>query len=411
VYVTDVQVRDLRCIAGTRLTLLHPERDGAESLEIPNVNLLVGPNGGGKSTVLKAVVLGLLGPQLEESRFDPEGWVRRGSRGTSEVGIGVFDPPEGFPPRMSVRIEEGRSRTTLRASGPPVDSEASTFIAAYGSVRRAVPTRDSTPTGWHGEPMLQRVASLLDDDATLVPLEKWLREMPRRSKRFQEIVALLDRLLPATTRFAARTEKDSYLFEHNDLAVPLQHLSEGLRSHIAWIGDLLYHLNDATPRGQRLTDTPGVVLIDEIDHRMHPRWQLQVLPTLAGHLPRLQWIASAHSPLLAGSLRAANLALLEPDRDVRSAGAMRTRRLVEDVFGRTADRVLTSSYFDLESSRADAFRAELRKLVELARGGDPDAPLRFMHALASGDPAAKVPPREPVRERGRRTRKGKGRRP
>ena len=175
-----------------------------------------------------------------------------------------------------------------------------------------------------------------------------------------------------------------------------------MRSHIAWTGDLLHHLNEATPKGELLTATPGVVLIDEIDHRMHPRWQLRVLPTLADRLPRLQWIASAHSPLLAGSLRAVNLAVLEPDHDAEGVGAMRTRKLSEDVFGRTADRVLTSSYFDLESSRADAFRAELRKLVELARGGDRQAPLRFMVALASGDPRAEVPRRKPILENRRR---------
>ncbi len=52
--------------------------------------------------------------------------------------------------------------------------------------------------------------------------------------------------------------------------------------------------------------------------------------------------------------------------------------------------MLTSSYFDLESTRAAAFRAHLRKLVELARGDDPEAPLEFMRALAlRGDRDAK----------------------
>ena len=52
--------------------------------------------------------------------------------------------------------------------------------------------------------------------------------------------------------------------------------------------------------------------------------------------------------------------------------------------GRSADGVLTSSYFDLASTRADPFRKHLRELVRLTRAGHKDAPLQLMRVL--GDP-------------------------
>ena len=91
---------------------------------------------------------------------------------------------------------------------------------------------------------------------------------------------------------------------------------------------------------------------------------------------------------------------------IAHAARVTVRRLEEDVFGKTADRILTSSYFDLESSRADAFRAELRQLVETARSGDRDAPLEFMRML-SGRVKKAGRKRKPVREQPPKRRKGR----
>ncbi len=427
-YLTQLTVREFRCIARTSIDLLHPDRPGAGSLELPNVNLLVGLNGGGKSTILKAIVLGLLGPLLEDSRFAPDGWVRRGAETHCEISVEfvrhLSDAPQfssrdlssattGPAHHAMTRLERRRKAESLHAEEPSREDQAAMalgegpayFLAAYGPQRRVARADDATPADWAHYVKLRRVASLLDDDAVLVPLETWLPRLDAEGgARLEEVRALLDSLLPASTRFTSKMEENRYLFAHNEVAVPLGSLSEGVRSHIAWVGDLLHHLHVAAPEGSRLSDVPGVVLVDEVDHRMHPRWQLRVLSSLAGTLPRLQFVVTAHSPLLAGALRPDNTILLEPDREAPGHGATHARRLREDVFGRTADRVLTSSYFDLETSRADPFRAKLRTIIERARAGDPDAPIQFMQMLATGDVTGAAKKRRPLRRRERRRR-------
>ncbi len=403
VYVRELAIEEFRCIERTEVEFLHPDRPGAGSLELPGVNLLLGLNGGGKSTVLKAIVLGVAGTLLERS-FVPPGWVRRGAAGECSVSVGLVrhatDASAGDPAADDAGSVQARARTCLSRDGDgerltsvareldalaPADGPA-WFLAAYGPARLAAVSEHEGVS--HLPARLQRVATLLDEQARLVPLEAWLPALEReQSERFAEVRALLDGVLPAETRFFAQREGEWYLFEHSGVSVPTAALSDGLRAHIAWLADLLFHLHVAAPAGSPLSELPGVVLVDEVDQRLHPRWQLDVLPTVAAALPRLQFLVTSHSPLLAGSLRPENLVLLEPDDEAVSEGATHARRLREDVFGNTADRVLTSSYFGLESSRSDAFRARLRDITERARAGDGEAALEFLRAL--GHPGAK----------------------
>ena len=149
-------------------------------------------------------------------------------------------------------------------------------------------------------------STLLDERDTLQPLESWLPEYESsKPDRFAEITRLLGRTIPPATRFLGQREGEAYLFEHDGVSVPYGLLSEGLRNHISWIGDLLYHLDSATPSDTPLEEMPGVVLVDEIDQRLHPRWQLAILSWLSSAFPMLQFIVTSHSPLLAGGLRPA----------------------------------------------------------------------------------------------------------
>ena len=146
--------------------------------------------------------------------------------------------------------------------------------------------------------------------------------------------------------------------------------------------DLVRRIAEATPAGTDIHDIAGVVMVDELDQRMHPRWQQRVLGRLASMLPNLQFLLTTHSPLLASGLHAHNLILLEPDPDASGYGAMRARRLSEEIYGSTADQVLTSSYFNLEMSRSQPFQAELRRLSLAAREGDPESALEHMRRSA-----------------------------
>ena len=80
-------------------------------------------------------------------------------------------------------------------------------------------------------------------------------------------------------------------------ALLLNQLSDGEKCYIALVCDLASRLVMANPNGNPLEGT-GVVMIDEVDLHLHPQWQLVVLAKLTETFPNCQFIVTTHSPLV-----------------------------------------------------------------------------------------------------------------
>jgi predicted ATP-binding protein involved in virulence len=80
--------------------------------------------------------------------------------------------------------------------------------------------------------------------------------------------------------------------------LPLELLSDGVKSMVSLVADLSYRCVRLNPQfGEEAARlTPGVVLIDEIDMHLHPRWQQVVVELLQRAFPRVQLIVTSHSP-------------------------------------------------------------------------------------------------------------------
>lgn len=96
-------------------------------------------------------------------------------------------------------------------------------------------------------------------------------------------------------------------------------LSDGYRNFIGMAADIAYRCVQLNPHLGRnaITDTPGVVLIDELDLHLHPNWQRHVIQDLKRAFPKVQFIATTHSPFIVQSLKSDELINL--DRSVDSA--------------------------------------------------------------------------------------------
>lgn len=129
-------------------------------------------------------------------------------------------------------------------------------------------------------------------------------------------------------------------------SVPIQALSLGYQTMLAWVLDLAWRLSHQYPDSKDPLQEPAIVLIDEIDLHLHPHWQLKVMDTLAEIFTRTQFIASAHSPLMVQSKPNANFAI------VTQKG---TEAVIENepgtVRGWRVDQILNSDYFNIYPSR------------------------------------------------------------
>jgi predicted ATP-binding protein involved in virulence len=144
--------------------------------------------------------------------------------------------------------------------------------------------------------------------------------------------------------------------------VPFSSLSLGYQTMSAWTIDIAWRLFKKYPESSNPLFEPAIILIDEIDLHLHPKWQRQVRSNLSKHFPNVQFIATAHSPLMAQSYLDANLAVVRRDENqaviVNDPIVMRDWRL---------DQILTSELFDFDSARPTEIELKLQRRVELVR--------------------------------------------
>lgn len=132
---------------------------------------------------------------------------------------------------------------------------------------------------------------------------------------YELVKKALLRCLPNATRlrFAPKKKEVTVDFE-KQAEQSFSHLSDGQRNILALVGDLAVkavRLNHTVLGDEVLRQTPGIVLIDEIDLHLHPTWQRVVLENLRAVFPNVQFIATTHSPFIVQTLREGELVMLE----------------------------------------------------------------------------------------------------
>jgi hypothetical protein len=407
VYAKSLHIYDFKCFGKAELKFQYPGRKGKGASPLKNVNLVLGDNGGGKSSVLRALAIAVLAPALLESGFVPQRLVRRAASGQQPRSallkvLALPDPVEADPVflrrgtlELLARIDrrERGSLDKLHLESTPMtpvtaalhdDYSPAFFVVGYGATRR-VETGDFSESSARRSRGLRylRVAGLFEDHVPLRPIGALVNRLSRDATRMTEARELIDRVLPVSLRFKGVLDRDDgqVLFSFNDVDVPFSSLSDGYKAFVGMAGDIVANLVEVVPEGRRLDDQPGVVLIDEIDLHLHPSWQREVVPTLAAAFPKLQFILTSHSPLIAGTVHRQNIFVTDQDEK----GLATIKQIDEKSFGRSVEQILLSSYFGLETTRPESFTEGSEALFSKAAAGDRSAALDYLRLLIRAD--------------------------
>lgn len=142
---------------------------------------------------------------------------------------------------------------------------------------------------------------------------------PIGSKRTKEAVDTLIRSIESLTdneyKFSIQTNPWKVAIRYFDQEVEFDVLPDGLRSILSWMGDLLMRL-DNIPWAEKaipVNHQPIILLLDEIEVHLHPKWQYQILPLTRKIFPNAQIFLTTHSPFILNSIDNAKIYRLKTD--------------------------------------------------------------------------------------------------
>jgi predicted ATP-binding protein involved in virulence len=156
----------------------------------------------------------------------------------------------------------------------------------------------------------------LEPESNIKLFVNWLRKMTtikvQKNKNIGELDAVVQ-TVKELIQFLLEEEHDisfGYDFEEEEVIVEfggkrdaLRVMSAGFRTVIGMVADIAYRMALLNPhlRQEAVKQTPGVVLIDELDLHLHPKWQWKIVDCLKTIFPKVQFIATTHAPIVISS--------------------------------------------------------------------------------------------------------------
>lgn len=323
--VTRLKLANLRAIAA------------AEFRFQPGFNLIVGVNGVGKTSVLDAlaVCLSAVVKRVNKLRGRVEAFttddIRTGADALMvECGVRIESRDYAYlvhTPRESSAPQEkkaGMPREQVHDTPQKTEFVGETPspltgrepggrpLAVLFSTNRAVPSERAPSKGVaaggvdaaFADAFANRELRLGEFGAWIRVQESLRRERPAAGRVLASCQEAVERFLPGYSNLKLEDgERAQLSIDRDRTKIPVRQLSDGERGTLALVLDLTRRLAQANPGlADPAAEAEAVVLIDEIDLHLHPKWQRQIVHNLRAAFPRCQFIATTHSPQVIGEV-------------------------------------------------------------------------------------------------------------
>jgi formylglycine-generating enzyme required for sulfatase activity/predicted ATP-binding protein involved in virulence len=281
-----------------------------------NTTLLLGTNGKGKSTILQLLAIGLCMINRVELLYNWKKVVKSGKKeGVFEIELLIVSHNDD-PKIIKLKYVIDENDIIKCINGEKQFNEIINYFIVLGyGVSRHIKLEDPPPFE-----KIENVATLFGENGFIKHIK-----ISKNFKYIQENFYLIQQLINSVLYESDLAEKllmqdyspDSFYFSTTyspDELIPLEALSEGFKSTFTWLLDMIIRLIEWGCDISDPQDITGIVLLDEIDLHLHPAWQRTFLPSLEKVFPKIQFIATTHSPFVVQTAINKNLVILETDK-------------------------------------------------------------------------------------------------
>ncbi|MFA8299372.1 MAG: AAA family ATPase [Hyphomicrobiales bacterium] len=274
---------------------------------------ITGENGIGKTSLLRAIAIGLYGDSYDEDSGKLQ--LLNKNRGS----------------KIELRVKRNNKRFWVAQNDEY--QKIKVPVIAYGPIR--------IPSGAQRSTTQSNIKSLFSSNGDLFDnFEFEIERLSYTSKdMFKEVTNFFLQLMDNIKEINVKDKK--VVFIENDepkVEKTSDQLASGNRMLLTWIGDMLIRLG--YDEYDDLSQIEGIVIIDEFDLHLHPKWQKRLPKLLSQQFPKVQFIASTHSPIpLLGAVE--NTVVIKVDRS--KEGGIVVKRWDDKI---PVNRLLPNAIFD-----------------------------------------------------------------
>lgn len=322
----------------------------------PGMNLLIGDNGAGKTSILESIAVAI-GDFINGLSGVPKKGIMSGdiridtkSVADASQSIVYFHPIlikttfhlqndrknyfEILHGEVNRRDETSNSRT--RFLGKEIAQYANMLIndtaselplfSYFSTSRLAPPKREDFGTSSKNKLNDRRCGYIgcFENNLDIKAIKSWCLKMEMAEFQQKKEIAEYQAFNELVSSFMFRMNEldempsvsysrafEDIVYTENKETLPINYLSAGYQSLLWMIMDMAFRLALLNPGKRDLKTCAGIVLIDEIDMHLHPKWQWRIAAALRETFPDIQFILATHSPIIISSCK--NAALLEID--------------------------------------------------------------------------------------------------
>lgn len=374
----------------------------------PNVTVLIGNNGVGKSSILDALAISFtqfveklseVGMEISQ-KFQYSDIINSFTQSTLQMSVDCLGEQTWIATRD--RFTDESTFSAAEGSIPPEEVASSFLRNLLNNHRANLPLIVYYPVS-RGVTSISLESSLnfLEEQAGSAQTLAYDHSLPAGQSSFSDFFQWFK--IREDLENEVRLEEDSSYRDHQLKAVrdaiysfspgfsnlrvrrsPLRmivekfgelvvnQLSDGEKGLLAMVGDLARRLAIANPGLPDPLQGEGAVLIDEIELHLHPEWQRRIIPSLTQTFPNCQFIITTHSPQILGEIKNGIVYRLSSSPKGIVAEKMQT-------YGRDSNQIL-EDIMDV-SERSPTFKNDLRRLFRLIEDGKLDEAKRLQQEL------------------------------